>query len=450
MQTRFETDWLNSRTVFFNDRTKEISHNINDLIGIEDIEFHPEGLKNYLDFGYSVFGQTPLKNIKFLDACQEISKVDKELVIVNKTDPTVNLEKYIISEDEIVHKVKVNLNNSINEVNLPVILPLSGGFDSKLLAFLIENKNNVNCFTYGVSNNQSQSFEVTRAKMVANLLKLSWSQIQLSNIHNYLDDWNLMFGCSTHAHGMYQMSFYERIFSQRMPKGHVISGIMADLWAGSIKAININSMHDLQKLGYNHEMNADISFYKLNFNEDVLERKWIESQDRFKDELFQQIEIARIKIILLSYLLRVPESLGFKVSSPFLDPEICLGMLMLPNERRIGREWQREFFEKENLMLKTKSENNTNLLSHYSLKEIPVTPLDSQLLSELFDKKYIDFINDNVRVNTLRYLIARGLKKRYLWRVLRAIGMRDKVIKAYNAYLTLKPIENLLRLRSCG
>ena len=62
----YETDWLNTKPVFYNEKTKKVSYNINDVIDYANLEFDPEGLGNYLDFGYSVLGHTPVKGVKFL------------------------------------------------------------------------------------------------------------------------------------------------------------------------------------------------------------------------------------------------------------------------------------------------------------------------------------------------------------------------------------------------
>lgn len=57
----FETDWLASQSVFYNEKTGQASHNINDVLNYTNLEFHPEGFNNYPDFGYSVLEQTPVR-----------------------------------------------------------------------------------------------------------------------------------------------------------------------------------------------------------------------------------------------------------------------------------------------------------------------------------------------------------------------------------------------------
>ena len=64
----FETDWLSSRPVFYNLDTGAASRNINDVIAFADLEIDGEGLCAYLAAGYSVFGHTPVRGVRFLPA----------------------------------------------------------------------------------------------------------------------------------------------------------------------------------------------------------------------------------------------------------------------------------------------------------------------------------------------------------------------------------------------
>ena len=64
-QVVFKTDWLASNPIFYNEKLGKVSLNINDVIDFRNLEFHPEEFNNYLDFGYSILEQTPIKNVKF-------------------------------------------------------------------------------------------------------------------------------------------------------------------------------------------------------------------------------------------------------------------------------------------------------------------------------------------------------------------------------------------------
>ena len=84
-----ETDWLASEPIFYNLKTSKASKKINEIIPLDkDFNFHFEGLYNYLDYGYSVFGQTPIEDVKFLlPASQLILANDGKLSVKNVPDP---------------------------------------------------------------------------------------------------------------------------------------------------------------------------------------------------------------------------------------------------------------------------------------------------------------------------------------------------------------------------
>ena len=84
---RAETDWLASIPVFYNEKNCKISNQILDVIDFNKFEFDSEGLCNYLRFGYSILGQTMIKNVKFLHPNSVIEKRENKLQIFTKTDP---------------------------------------------------------------------------------------------------------------------------------------------------------------------------------------------------------------------------------------------------------------------------------------------------------------------------------------------------------------------------
>ena len=104
----FETDWLASEPVFYNLKTYKASNNINEVISLkDDLNFHSEGLNNFLDYGYSIFGQTPIRDIKFLSpASQIIREDDGKLLIKNLSDPIEKWIDFKLSENDIVELVR--------------------------------------------------------------------------------------------------------------------------------------------------------------------------------------------------------------------------------------------------------------------------------------------------------------------------------------------------------
>ena len=59
-----ENDWLGSIPVFYNE-TRGIVSTLS-LKTLAGKEIHPEGLANFVEFGYSVLEQTPFEEVKFM------------------------------------------------------------------------------------------------------------------------------------------------------------------------------------------------------------------------------------------------------------------------------------------------------------------------------------------------------------------------------------------------
>lgn len=244
----------------------------------------------------------------------------------------------------------------------------------------------------------------------------------MGNYHLYLNEWDELFGISTHAHGMYHIEFYNQILPKVAGKNPFLSGIVGDAWAGNVGYQNISSASELGKISYNHGLNADSSQSNLISSYDIREKFWLENADKLQNEFYQIVFLIRFKIILISYLMTVPSHFGFKPWSPFLDSEIALSMLTLPPSRRKNRIWQREFFQKNSLDLESMNLQVSikNNLDYQGMCRIPVKPLDDRLLGEVVKSEYVQSINHYVGQNNLA---------------------------AYYVYLTLKPIENVLQKR---
>jgi hypothetical protein len=446
----FKTDWLASRPVFYNEKTLKISHNINDVIDFSNLEFHSEGFNNYLDFGYSVFGQTPVKYVKFLRHSSEIFVKNGKLKIIEHLDPVkkwFDEHPNYSDENEVLNLIKKKINDFEKNTKGIITLPLSGGFDSRLLAYFIEDKSRIKAFTYGVSENQEDSFEVVYARKIAKLLNIKWEQVELGDYHNYFDLWDQLFGISTHAHGMYHIEAYNKILGRESPN-LFLSGIIGDAWSGNVKIPEIKNIESIIFLGYTHGMNADASFSKFRSNYRKNKLGYLaRNKLKLKDEKIRTVESMRMKLTLLNYLVRLPSEMGFRVYSPFLDVDVALGMLNLPPDRKKDRQWQKDFFKKAGLDVENmgiKKPNKKNTLNNQAMRRVSLKPLDKKELSALVDLDYIDWVNENVRNTLFNDFWSCLLKARYIGGGLKLLGFEDTKLKAYSAYLTLKPIENIL------
>jgi hypothetical protein len=267
----------------------------------------------------------------------------------------------------------------------------------------------------------------------------------------YFEEWDQLFGISTHAHGMYHLEFYHKILPRIQGNNPFLSGIIGDAWAGSVNIPNILSPHDIKQLGYSHNIKADSRMSQLISANKLLENYYLSQQEKLKLDIFKVVEAMRFKIILLSYLIRVPKYFGFQAWSPFLVPEIALSMLTLPSHRRHNRLWQKEFFQKQGLNLEEMNlkVSHINNLNHQAMRKVPVQPLDVHLLREILQPSYLEWINKYITPKlTLWDMIWRIHRVPKVRKIIYVLELTDKRLEAYCAYLTLKPIENLLKKRN--
>jgi hypothetical protein len=446
----FETDWLASTPVFYNSKNNLASKKIYDVLPKDfNLNFHPEGLSNFLDFGYSVFGQTPVENVNFLPPSSRLFHCDEgNLFIEQINDPTDKWIDYTLSEVDIIDLIKERVQNWEKSLpsNQEIILPLSGGFDSRLLLWCLKDKSRIRAYTYGLSSKQDKSIEIVHAKKLAKHFKLNWQQIFLGNFHQYFNDWDNEFGFSVHAHGMYHLEFYNKIRENLKEECALLSGIVGDAWAGTVSPTEINNEKDLVNLSFSHGMCANSKFLKLPRKSQIKKKFFIDNREKLSGN-FQVITTIRLKIILLSYLMSVPKLFKFKPWTPYLDIDIAMAMLNLPKKRRLNRQWQVDFFKKvglglENQNFKSDRKNNLNI---QALKKQKVAPLNTKLLSQLFEKKYIEWINKNAFVTPWREFRSDLLDMPKIGGVLRSLGIKNTILESYFAYLCLKPIEKILK-----
>ncbi|PVY39032.1 asparagine synthetase B family protein [Pontibacter virosus] len=440
-----QSDWLGSDPIFYNTCTGKISRNINEVIDIQNLEFHPEGLNNYLDYGYSVFGQTPVKGVQYLLPNSSLQYEKGGLTVVRQEDPAVGLLNKEGREEDVLAALHKSINEWAASSEGDIIIPTSGGFDSRLLNLLLDDKSRIRAFTYGISSNQSESEEVVKAKRIAGILGIRWEQIVLGEFHKYLDYWDEQYGASTHAHGMYHIEFYNQILQRTAPNRPLLSGIIGDAWSGNVGIRAIQKPDDLQYLGYSHGVSATSEASVLKSGSELKEAYFEEKRQLLQDNSYRVIEAMRFKLVLLSYLIRIPDSMGFKAWSPFLDISIATQMLNLPSHRKQDRQWQRDLFRKHGLNLEdlNLSFSTRNTLDYQGMQKVQFSPLSEDLLKEVVKPAYVAWINkriDNGLLNKLKNTF-------YAIPKIGALGFSNDIMAAYYGYVTLKPIENLIKKR---
>lgn len=110
----------------------------------------------------------------------------------------------------------------------PILLPLSSGMDSRLIACIAKDLGfPIRSYTYG----PQEWTEVFYARLVAKTIGISWQRVEMGVNYTaeYIHRWLNWFGCSLHAHGMYQFPFLGKIQEQ---SGLIPNGFYGNNLAG--------------------------------------------------------------------------------------------------------------------------------------------------------------------------------------------------------------------------
>jgi hypothetical protein len=447
-----QTDWLATETIFYHERTSRAGGNILQVIDYEYFDWDWPGLQNYLAFGYSVFGHTPVRGVRFLPPASRLTIVGGQFAIANLA-PDQGLLDQLASRstpDEVLEMIRQRLEQwRAGLAGREVVLPLSGGLDSRLLLALWPQPAELAAFTYGVSDPQAGSVEVVHARLLAQRYGLRWWPIELATLGRYLPDWYALFGPSTHAHGMYQLEFYHKIAALGWGQRPLLSGALGDAWAGKMEVPPVRSPSEVRHLAFAHGKNAEgAQLQKTVPRNPILEAYFAEKSTDLADPRFRVIEALRTKMMLLKYLWQVPRALGYQPFAPLAEPEIALAMLRLPPELRANRHWQTEFFARHELDLErlTLPRDYRNYQQHQAALAQPLPPLSEGVLREIVKPGYVRWVNRNL-LNTWHSRLGYRLFRRFratrgLWRL-----FPDRADRAIAAYLTLAPLERLIRAR---
>ncbi|GGH09448.1 hypothetical protein FAZ19_01940 [Sphingobacterium alkalisoli] len=444
-------DWVGFNTIFYHEKTGKFSKNISDVIDYGNIEIDKEGLSAYLDYGYSVFGYTPVKYVKFLLPFQSLQVKSGTVEVCDNEDETVHKIGITTKEEFVIEKIEDNINSWASTFPEDIIIPTSGGFDSRFLNMLVKDKSRIHAYTYGTSFNQNKSRETVYAKLLSDRLGIKWTRINLEKFNSYTDEWYAIFGPSAGASGTYHIEFFEKIFNIEKSRLCLLSGIIGDAWAGAVNISPVSDLMDYKVLGHTHGMNADyLKATGVDYSS-IIEPIYDKQKDNLKDPDYRIIATMRTKMMLLKFLISIPQRYNFEGYSPFLEEDIALAMLNLPKDRKHNRIWQRDFFKRHNVLFEEEKHSYTyqNSLNYDVIKKHGLKPLNIQLLKEHFKKDYIEWVNRKISGISAREAIFQTLmhtpKIKGMMKMLR---FKNELMAAYFAYITIKPIENLLNLRN--
>lgn len=454
-QITIENDWLGSIPVFYNKKELIVSTIPN--LCLKNNIIDKEGLLNYFSFGYSVFEHTPFEDVKFLRYFSKLI-IDKKINIERKEDPILKdgLFDTISTPSEAIDSIKKYITSVEKNTAGNILLPTSGGLDSRLLNWGITEKSRIRSYTYGISKNQSKSSEVVYAEKLSKLLDTKWDQIELSHFNDYIDDWFNLFGFSTHLHGMYQIEFYKNILSRfNFDKNTtLLSGIFGDVWAGSVGELNISSSSDIYKLGFTHELNLNKNYLINNETNEIIRKYFDENKTSLQSHQFQVVSTIRIKLILISYLLKIPEYCGIASWTPFLNFEVATTMLRLPADLKTNRFWQKIFFSNVGLDLENMhlSKSKSNSLNFEMSKKFKFEPIEEKCFTGIIKLNKISILNSKLNHLKKQYrLIEYFLITFRIRGILRRLGIkRVGHLDCLSNYYVLKAVEKSFRKSNNG
>jgi len=456
----FETDWVGSRPFYYNVGTGAASACVNDVIDFNDLEIDAQGFNDYMEFGYTPAERTPVRDVRVLSPHSRLFReADGSLAVERLPDPVPGRLDVRTREEDVIELLRARFVEWQAGTAGEIVIPTSGGLDSRLLNLLITDRARARAFTFGVSDHQDRCFEVVRAREVARRLGVRWERIPLGSFHRYFEDWDDIFGPVVHAHGMYQMEFYDQIAGRTAPGATVVSGSAGDTLAGMDDAGLAEITGDVAARLRDHAswgMHGDVTMSLLKSDRPAWQELWGERSELLGDVRLLVMESVRTYMRLNWYLTRVPEAFGFSTWAPFRELEPALAMLNLPLERRLDRAWQRDLFRHEGLDLESEpiTAEWLNTLNLQGLRTVPLRPLDAALLREVVRPDYVRWINRNVgrRGEPWEWYLRLGNTKGFRRAVgfLRRRGLNEQRRPAYIAYLILRPIESLLRKRDAA
>ena len=454
----FETDWVGSRPVYYNEDTAAASHDINDVIAFANIELDAEGLASYLATGYSIFQRTPVRGVRVMPPSSRLWRDEGGRLRLE--DVPLDLDARLAtrhSEDDVIDLLRARVQAAESAAEGEIVIPTSGGYDSRLLNLMVGDPSRVRSFTFGPTARQWDSTEVARARALAGLLGTRWQHVHLGPFHSHLDEWDDAFGPAVHAHGMYQLEFYSRVRALSTAGALVLSGLCGDGVAGSMDPVvdgPILGPRDVERLVYTGGMHADPEAAVLPHSGSLVEEYFERHRELLRSHRRRLIEEIRFRVLLTHYLLKVPELYGFRSDAPFLDIDVAAAMMTLPDERRHRRRWVAEYLTSRGALLEDVSGDGRYWLYWPVMRRQPLAPLDAELLAEVVRPDYVRWINRTVGWRGLWYEGYERLGRRRGCRraaaYLRTRGLRQRRLEAYHAYMTLRPLQRLLQKRDAA
>ncbi len=342
-----ENDYAGSIPFFYSSRCGFVASNIEPCVflasdsSLEDVS--PENIYGFLKYSHFIWDETAWKHIFQMlpDSAYHFAsdgevKKKKYLETVKASNNRVNLSDRDVGAQ--LYELNRNLVTRSLEIYDEIILPLSSGYDSRMIFAVLANDSKLAertyCYTYG----SEGSIEVEAGRRLSRLKKIKWHHIELPCKFlqsRYTKEIADLFGASLHMHGMYQIEFYEQIKSRFGIKDSSVltSGFMTGVPAGQhngllqIEDANSSLVQAMNRFSqsntWSDEGLASLPiFNNKNYNE-IAESRFREAFDRFEGEVFQKAVIFDVWTRQRNFISYYPRTLEWltPVVSPHMNSE---------------------------------------------------------------------------------------------------------------------------------
>lgn len=406
-----------------------LSDDINVLLLKENIEYDTIGEREFKSFGCCLGDKTLVKNIYQIQSSEYII-FDKNTILERGFTFSSAIAKYYSkNQNDLSKKLFSNFKNAferlINSFNgKTVVIPLSGGFDSRLIAAFLQyyKYENVICYTYGKRGN----IDMETSKKVASKLNFKWIFVEYTDelIDGFLETPLFKSYCKSTFHHS-SMLFLQEYFAVKylkdnnlVPKDAIFvpghdGGALAGGYIVKVIPENINSINivnDICKKFLNN--NKDVSCLEnvenvlLNSNENYLKLK---PHSVYEDFIFKEIST---KVIFNSA--NVYAFFGYEFRLPFCDEELLNSFKFLEPRLKINKKMYvdiiSDFFEKFDLNFESEMQPSLTTIKFQNIKNaikpfFPYSILKKKLRKNdwLNATKITSELEDNLKQNNLKF-----------------------------------------------
>ena len=248
---------------------------------------------------------------------------------------------------------------------------------------------------------------------------------------------------------MQHIHFFKKILSTLKSKNIItLSGLIGDIWSGNIKIGKINNFTDLNKLFLTHGISIPKKYIKFDNNYNQSKNFFNSNKYFLSYENLRLIFLVRFKIILLQYLISVPEYLGKITITPFLNYRIVSNILAIDPKRRKNRKWQVFFFKKsriyiEDYKLKVKKTNYVSIQAAILNK---FEKINARLVSSYFSINFLKEINARInKIDSISFFFEKMNEYiRRFGQILKKF-FRNNYSNILGQYLIIKTIEKSIK-----